>query len=219
MKCNEWARLAGLVCGTVLAMGTIAGAQQSGTQDTGVPQGATASPTGAPGNTEPGGNGGAGDRASGADKKFAKEAMEGGLAEVQLGQMAAKQGSSDEVKQFGQKMVDDHTKMNEQMKPIAAQLGLTPPTDLDMKHKALQKKLNGLSGDAFDKAYIGAMVKDHQKDAAEFQKEATNGKNPQLKDAASQGEKVISEHLQMIQKMAQDHGSKTGQTAATTNSR
>jgi len=205
MKRSECARLAGLVCATALAMGMTAGTQQNGVQDTGVPQGATADQ--------------GGDKASGGDKKFAKEAMEGGLAEVQLGQMAAQKGSSQDVKQFGQQMVDDHTKLNDEMKPIASQLGLTPPTDLDAKHKAIQTKLNGLSGDAFDKAYIEAMVKDHQKDAAEFQKEATSGKSQALKGAASKGETIISGHLQMIEKMAQDHGVSSGKMAGGANPR
>ena len=69
-------------------------------------------------------------QASAADKKFVTKAMQGGMAEVQLGQLASQKASSQEVKDFGQKMVDDHTKLNEQMTPIAAQLGLTPPTEL-----------------------------------------------------------------------------------------
>jgi putative membrane protein len=116
-----------------------------------------------------------GDKASAADKKFVKEAMQGGMAEVELGQLATQKAQSSDVKQFGQKMVDDHTKLNDQMKPVASQLGITPPASLDMKHKAVSTKLNKLSGDEFDKAYIKAMVKDHQKDVAEFQKEASTG--------------------------------------------
>src|SRR4051812_28926361 len=99
-------------------------------------------------------------KASSTDKKFVKEAKQGGMAEIQLGQVASQKAQSEDVKQFGQHMVDDHTKLNEQMKPIASQLGITPPTSLDNKHQAIATKLNGLSGEAFDKAYIKAMIKD-----------------------------------------------------------
>ena len=92
---------------------------------------------------------------SSTDKKFVKEAMQGGMAEIQLGQVASQKAQSEDVKQFGQHMVDDHTKLNEQMKPIASQLGITPPTSLDNKHQAIATKLNGLSGEAFDKAKRG----------------------------------------------------------------
>lgn len=140
--------------------------------------------------------------ASAADKKFVTEAMQGGMAEVKLGQLAADKGSSPDVKQFGQKMVDDHTKLNDQMKPIASQLGITPPSDLSMKDQALEKKLEAMSGDAFDKAYMRDMVKDHRKDLAEFKKEASTGQSQAVKDAAQQGSQVISEHLQMAEQVA-----------------
>ena len=127
------------------------------------------------------------------------------MAEVQLGQLAASKASADDVKQFGQKMVDDHTKLNDQMTPIAQQIGVTAPTQLSAKDQALMTKLQGMSGDQFDKAYIRAMVKDHRKDDMEFKKEASHGKDQAVKDAASQGEQVISQHLQMIEQIAQTH--------------
>jgi putative membrane protein len=158
-----------------------------------------------------------GDKASAADKKFVKEVMQGGMAEVELGQLATQKAQSADVKQFGQKMVDDHTKLNDQMKPVASQLGITPPASLDMKHKAISTKLNKLSGDEFDKAYIKAMIKDHQKDVAEFQKEASTGSSAQVKDAASQGEPVISEHLKMIRQIAQAHNVDAGEGTTASN--
>jgi len=143
--------------------------------------------------------------ASSSDKKFVKTALEGGNAEVQLGQLAAQKGSSEDVKQFGQKMVDDHTKLGNQMKQLAQQQGIDVPDGIPAKDKALQAKLSSLSGDAFDKAYIKAMLKDHQKDLSEFKKEASSGNDTSIKDAASQGSQVISEHLQMVEDMAKKH--------------
>ena len=99
-----------------------------------------------------------------ADKMFLKKASMGGYAEVQLGQLAAQKGNSDEVKKFGQKMVDDHTALNDQMKPFAEAAGLQPPTKLSPKDQAEYDKLNGLSGDDFDKEYLAYMVKDHHID-------------------------------------------------------
>ena len=143
--------------------------------------------------------------ASSSDKKFVESALKGGNAEVKLGQLAAEKGSSEDVKQFGQKMVDDHTKMSEQMKQIAQQEGMKVPEGIPAKDKALESKLNSLSGDAFDRAYISAMVKDHKKDLSEFKQEADSGNDTSIKDAASHGAQVISEHLQLAEQIAQKH--------------
>jgi putative membrane protein len=140
------------------------------------------------------------------DKMFLQKASEGGMAEIQLGQLAAEKGSSGEVKQFGQKMVEDHTKLNEQMKPIADTLGVSAPKHLNKVDQAEYDKLSGLSGDAFDQEYITDMVKDHRKDLHEFRREETATSNPALKQAVGQAEQVISQHLSMIQGIAQQKG-------------
>jgi putative membrane protein len=140
------------------------------------------------------------------DRVFLQKASEGGLAEVQLGQLAAEKGNSAEVKQFGQKMVEDHTRLNEQMKPIGDTLGVNAPKHLNKVDQAEYDKLSGLSGDAFDQEYITDMVKDHRKDLHEFRREETATSNPELKQAVSQAEQVISQHLSMIQGIAQQKG-------------
>lgn len=137
------------------------------------------------------------------DKDFVRTALQGGMAEVQLGQLAAQKGNSDDVKQFGQKMVDDHTKLADQLKPVAEQMGVKPPTSLSSKDKATLAKLQALNGEAFDKAYIRDMVKDHTKDEKDFRQEADRTTDPQLKEAVTQGAQVIGEHLQMIKQIAQ----------------
>ncbi len=143
------------------------------------------------------------------DKAFVKEALQGGMAEVQLGQLAAQKASSPDVKQFGQKMVDDHTKLGDQMGMVAQQVGVKPPKDLAKKDKQLLAKLQGLSGEEFDKAYIAAMVKDHKKDEGAFKSEAQMAQIPAVKQAAAQGAPVIASHLQMIQQIAQAHSVKS----------
>lgn len=144
-------------------------------------------------------------QASSADKSFVKAALRGGMAEIELGQLAAEKGNSSDVKNFGQKMVRDHTKLGDQMKDVAGKVGVTPPTMLSPMDKALEVKLKALSGDDFDQAYIKAMVKDHQKDLADFKKEAGTGTSAEVKNAAGQGATVVGEHLDMIQKIAQAH--------------
>lgn len=142
--------------------------------------------------------------ASASDRMFVKKALQGGIAEVQLGQLTLQKSSNDQVKQFAQKMVDDHTKMGEQMKPVAQQLGVDVPTEPSKKDKAIMAKMQTLSGSAYDQAYIKDMVKDHKQDLSEFQMEASSGQDPAVKDAATQGSQIISQHLQMAQQLAKD---------------
>jgi putative membrane protein len=140
---------------------------------------------------------------AGMDKMFVRKALQGGMAEVQLGQMALQKSSNDDVKQFAQRMVDDHTKMGDQMKQVAQDLNVKVPDSPSSKDKAIMAKLQALNGDAFDKAYIRDMVKDHEEDQKEFRQASMNASNPEVKQAATQGEQVITEHLQMIQQIAQ----------------
>ena len=138
------------------------------------------------------------------DRMFVKNAMQGGMAEVQLGQLTLQKSNDDQVKQFAQHMIDDHTRMIDQMKPVAQQVGVTAPTEPSKKDKQTMAKLQALSGPAYDQAYIKDMVKDHKKDLGDFQMEASSGQDQTVKDAANQGSKVIAQHLQMIQQIAKD---------------
>jgi putative membrane protein len=135
------------------------------------------------------------------DKIFLKKAMQGSLAEVQLGQLTLQKSNNDQVKKFARTMIDDHTKMNEQMRPVALQLGVEIPTEVSKKDKSLISKMQALSGPAYDQAYIKDMVKDHKQDLSEFNMEASNG---HVKDIATEGSKTLSEHLQMAQQLAKD---------------
>ena len=136
-----------------------------------------------------------------ADEKFADAAAVGGMEEVQLGQLAAQKGASDEVRQFGQRMVDDHSKAGDDLKQVASGKGWTLPAALDANAQADVQKLSALSGDKFDKEYVGMMLKDHKKDVAEFQKESSGGADADIKSFASRTLPVIQEHLQMIQRI------------------
>src|SRR5258708_5757809 len=115
---------------------------------------------------------------SDADKDFMNKAAQGGRAEVVFGEMAAKYGTSDEVKSFGERMVNDHKAAGDKLKQIAEQKGVTLidglPKDVEKDEISLGKK----KGKDFDKAYMAMMVKDHEADVKEFQKEADKGQDP-----------------------------------------
>lgn len=140
------------------------------------------------------------------DKKFVEGAMQGGMAEVGLGKLALQKSSNEDVKKFAQQMIDDHTKLGDDMKPVAEQIGVKMPTGLSKKDQALQARLETLSGPQFDKAYIQAMVKDHRKVYAEFQQESQSAAIPAVKEAATKGEPVIKSHLDEIEQISKSSG-------------
>ncbi len=148
-----------------------------------------------------------------ADKTFMTKAAEGGLAEVELGQLAADKASNSDVKQFGKQMVDDHGKANDQLKSIAAQKGVNLPTDLNAKDKAEKDRLSKLSGEQFDRAYMQAMLKDHNKDVSEFKRESTTAKDNDVKNFASQTLPTLESHLDKAKSVASEVGA-TGKTSA-----
>jgi putative membrane protein len=136
---------------------------------------------------------------SSTDKKFVMEAAVGGMEEVQLGQLAAQKATDPDVKNFGQKMVDDHSKANDQLKQVASQKGITVPSALPASKQKDVDQLSKLSGAAFDKKYVSMMVQDHKKDVAEFKKESTKAKDSDVKGFASNTLPTLQDHLKMIQ--------------------
>ncbi len=147
-----------------------------------------------------------------ADKQFVKKAAQGGMAEVELGQLAKERGSSDAVKQFGQRMVDDHTKANDQLKQLAANKDVQLPSTLDAKDEATKTKLSKLSGEAFDRAYMKDMVTDHTKDVSEFKHESQSAKDPDVKNFASETLPTLEDHLKSAKNV--DSGLKTATSAS-----
>lgn len=131
------------------------------------------------------------------DQKFVREAAQGGLAEVQLGQLAKDKAQSDEVKQFAQKMVDDHAKANEVLKSVAARENLTLPAEPNAEQKAVYDRLSKLSGAQFEREYMAQMVKDHDKTVDLFTREVEQGKNVELRDFAAQTLPTLSAHKNM----------------------
>ena len=119
------------------------------------------------------------------DKTFMKKAAKGGMMEVAMGRLAEQNGKSDDVKSFGKRMVTDHGKANDELKLIAEKKGVKLPS------KEPTEKWSS------DKAYVDTMVKDHEKDLAEFQDEANSGSDPDVKKFAEDTAKMIQEHLDL----------------------
>jgi putative membrane protein len=136
------------------------------------------------------------------DRDFVTRAAQDGMAEVTLGELAASQASSDEVKQFAQRMVDDHTIANNELKELASNKGITFPNETSAKHKALQDRLAKLSGADFDREYMSAMVKDHNNAVALFEKASRSGSDPTLKAWAERRLPTLREHQKMARELA-----------------
>jgi len=153
-------------------------------------------------NTGTGATGGTVSTLSESDKDFIMKAAQGGMAEVVLGSLAAQQGTDAGVKSFGNRMTNDHGKANDELKALATNKGLALPTDLDAEGKKTQDELSKKSGKDFDKAYIDDMVKDHEKDVAEFQKESTAAQDPDLKAWVSKTLPTLQDHLKQAKETA-----------------
>lgn len=141
-----------------------------------------------------------------ADKAFVKSAAGGGMVEVQLGELAAKNAASQEVKDFGQRMVTDHGKANDELKTLAANKNITLPTELKGKQKEKVDKMSKLTGADFDKKYMKAMVNDHVKDVKKFQKAAKEVKDPEINAFAAKTLPTLEQHLQMAKELAKKVG-------------
>jgi len=140
------------------------------------------------------------------DRTFVIAAAEGGIAEVEMGKLALVQGSNQAVRDFGQRMVDDHTKAGDQLKSLAADSSINLPTNLKATDKTEIDRLRGLSGSDFDKAYMSLTLKDHRADLAAFEKEASSGRNPELRNFASATLPALKEHLGMAKRTSTTAG-------------
>jgi putative membrane protein len=143
--------------------------------------------------------------ASFGDQAFVREIFESDAAEVQLGQLAQQKSQSPDVKQLGQKMVENRTRLDEQLKPIAQKLSVDLPKKPAKKDRETLAKLETLSGPEFDQEYIRAVAKDNQKDVKDFKSEATAAQDPTLQMAAKQDAGVLAQHLQSVEQLAQQH--------------
>jgi putative membrane protein len=140
------------------------------------------------------------------DAKFYRDAAEGGLAEVAMGNLAQQKAQSPSVKEFGAQMVKDHSAANEKLKALARSKNITLPANPSVSEIETKSKLQVLSGQSFDKSYIKGMINDHEEDIAEFKKEATSGQDPDARAFANATLPTLEMHLKKIQAIAANAG-------------
>ena len=202
---------AGLMCAGLMCTGAMAQMSQGpgGAPGGQIPQGEQ-SPPGAQGNAPVGPDGslpGAQGTAtpSFADQAFVRKTLEDNQAQVQMGQLAAQKSSSADVKQFGEKMADIHEQLTAQMKPVAKKLGVSEPKEPSKKEKEEIARMQALSGADFDAAFIKAMMKEQQSDLKDFKSEAQSAQDPAVQQLARLDAPVLSQHLRILQQLAQAH--------------
>ncbi|MDX6406531.1 MAG: putative rane protein [Blastocatellia bacterium] len=138
--------------------------------------------------------------------KFAANAAQGGMMEVELGRLALQHAGDASVRSFGQRMVTDHTAANAELKGVAARKNIQLPADVSSDQKSMIDKLSKLSGAEFDKEYISDMVKDHETDVKDFQNQASEGSDPDVKAFAGKTLPTLQSHLQMARDTAKKVG-------------
>jgi putative membrane protein len=145
-----------------------------------------------------------------ADRRFLTEAAQGGLAEVSLGRLALERAASADVKQYAQRMIDDHTKSNNELMQIAQGRGVTLPTEPNAQHRAMMRKMEKLSGADFEREYMRSQLKDHEKMTALFERQGRSARDAEVKAFAEKTLPSLHEHHQM----ARDVATKVGVTTA-----
>jgi putative membrane protein len=131
------------------------------------------------------------------DAMFMRTASQSSMAEIAHGELATKNASSQEVRNFAQRMVDDHTKANAELKALASKQQTTLPAELGQKHQAMQDKLAKMKGEEFDRAYMQHMVGAHTEAVKLFEQESKNGKDADTRAWAAKTLPVVQEHLKL----------------------
>lgn len=214
---TRWSRLATMAGLALVTVGGIqaqmqpgGGMQSPGEQQTVPQQGQPTSPGMSPG-TNAGMNQGAGAESplmkmqNLEDESFVKDVFKNDDAQVQLSQLAAQKASSDDVKQFGEKMIQIHDQLNQQLQPLAKQFDVNNPKKPDKKTKKELAQLQALSGQGFDTAYLQEMADEQQKGLKLFEKEAQSGAKTTAAAAAKQDEPILQQHFEILQKIAAAH--------------
>jgi putative membrane protein len=145
--------------------------------------------------------------------KFVNEAASGGLMEVELGRYAASHAASDRVKEFGQRMVDDHSKANAELKETATHASITVPTTMNAQDRVEVSRLTRLDGAQFDRAYMKAMVEDHEKDVAAFREQSRSQQDGEVKSFAAKTLPTLEAHLKMAREVAAETGASSSATS------
>lgn len=136
---------------------------------------------------------------SAADQKFVTAAAADGALEVELGRLASQRAASDDVRRFGSRMLEDHSKAGDELRQLAGSKGLRLPAALGPKERAQVSRLGAVAGASFDREYVKLMLKEHKKAVSMFQKQAGQGHDPEVRAFAARMLPALQTHLSMIQ--------------------
>jgi putative membrane protein len=141
------------------------------------------------------------------DQKILMDMGQGNMAEIEIAKLAQTKSQNEPVKTFAQQMIDDHTKAQSEVQQLASAKGVTLPTELDKKHKALADKLAAMSGEAFDKLYLAqGGVADHKKMHAMLAAAQSKAKDPDVKALAVRMLPTVDQHLKAAQQLGSAKG-------------
>jgi putative membrane protein len=141
---------------------------------------------------------------SAAEKRFMEEAARANMEEMDLGKLAKDHAQNEDVKKFGQRMMEDHAKVNDELKTLAEKKGITLPKELARAEQSNEERLSKLTGPQFDKQYVSQMLMDHRKDIAEFQRQAASAKDPDVKQFAQKTLPALQEHERVVANLARE---------------
>jgi putative membrane protein len=145
-----------------------------------------------------------------ADKAFIRDASSGGLFEVSAGHKAAEKASDNQVKSLGQRMIDDHTRVNKELTDFASKNGINETPTLNGEQNGMLARLDQLNGDEFDRYYVQIEIDDHRKDIAKYEHEASSANDRDLRDWAGKTVPTLREHLKLFEDRARAMGMETG---------
>lgn len=148
-----------------------------------------------------------------ADQNIMRDMAHANLSEIEAGKIALNQSKNDQVRNFAQRMIDDHTQAQKDLEQLAQSKGVTLPTEPDKKHMAMAKKLGALEGDKFDKQYMSqGGMRDHRDTHKLLQRAQTRAKDAELKALAAKMEPIVSQHMTMAQDVSEAKTSTSGST-------
>jgi putative membrane protein len=147
------------------------------------------------------------------DEKFMRKTAQHGRAEVELGKLASEKATTPSVKEFGARMAADHGKANEELMQLAQQKGVTLPAEPDAAHTSARERLAKLTAEAFDREYMQLMVRDHDADVREFDRQSKSAKDPDVKAWAGKTLPVLKEHQVKARELAASMKTATGSAA------
>src|SRR5262252_4627028 len=136
------------------------------------------------------------------EKEFMANAARGGMMEVQLGNLAEQKASSNDVKQFGERMSTDHSQLGQKLQQLASNLNFTLPQELNPEQQNVVSRLEKLAGKAFDREYMREMVSDHVKDISEFERAASQATNADIKQFITEALPTLREHLKSAREIS-----------------